>query len=533
MITQRESSKVINKEAQVAEDEIKKKLIEKKQKLRSIMEAGEPPSKPPRQPALIKNGVALEMLAQIIQIEDKLCSSLPVLEVLPLDHQVLAILSGPQVVSGTPDDGAPNQVFYPALPSSSPPLSSPAATSSPGIDPFLAACSLSTYPHVNGTGPERQGDPVCDRFCVHLHKNGAIVALADGCNWGRLPFEAANRATTGFIQYLEERSTSVISVRGVGSLLLAALSAADKKITEGLEKWEAGTTTLIGGLLLQLATPSSSTPPSTSHLLHPHAPPLSSMPRSSSWSSLSATSLPSPSSPSPSPSSSGRTRAGSTSLTAGGKAQTPSQSQWVFVCASLGDCKAFHYSQRTQIFTDITEGNRQNLTDARDPGGRLGPYIDDGPDLRNLHLYYHTAEPDDIIFIMSDGVHDNLDPQQLGISPSEAKIEASTWEEAEKVDPASVEVFKNNFRKKWLEDTFTKQLLLLDKDIPPNSNHKTKLDVKLIVDVLLQHCVNITKSSREFMENNPKQKQPHDFKAYPGKLDHATCVCLRVGANTS
>lgn len=50
--------------------------------------------------------------------------------------------------------------------------------------------------------------------------------------------------------------------------------------------------------------------------------------------------------------------------------------RWCFVCVSLGDCKAFHYSQKSRIFTDITKGNRLNLTDARDPGGRLGPYID-------------------------------------------------------------------------------------------------------------------------------------------------------------
>jgi hypothetical protein len=196
------------------------------------------------------------------------------------------------------------------------------------------------------------------------------------------------------------------------------------------------------------------------------------------------------------------------------------------VCVSLGDCKAFHYSQRLRTFTDITEGNRQNLTDARDPGGRLGPYIEANPDLRNLHLYYHFAEPDDIIFLMSDGVHDNLDPQQLGIPPPETKsIRAATWEEAEKLDPDKVEAFKNNFRKKWLEDTFTKYLLEL-----PQSDDK-KLEVKTIIDVLLQHSVNITKTSREFMEQNPKSKLPPDFKMYPGKLDHATCVCLSVGAN--
>lgn len=101
----------------------------------------------------------------------------------------------------------------------------------------------------------------------------------------------------------------------------------------------------------------------------------------------------------------------------------------------------------------------------------------------------------------ADGVHDNLDPQQLGISPAEARIEATTWEEAEKVHPALVEAYKNSFRKKWLEDMFTKQLLLKEKDISlPNSPGsapttpragKMTLDVKTIVDVLLQHCVNI------------------------------------------
>lgn len=215
----------------------------------------------------------------------------------------------------------------------------------------------------------------------------------------------------------------------------------------------------------------------------------------------------------------------------------------MFVVASLGDCKAFHYMHRSNEFTDITEGNRQNLTDARDPGGRLGPYIDGGPDLRNLHLYYRIAEKDDIILLMSDGVHDNFDPQQLGISPEEAQLEGKTWEEAEKLNPARVELYKNNFRKKWLGDTFAKHFIHMQKDGKDGNNSDNNsggtgtttsisgktLDVKTVVDVLLQHCVNITKTSREFMEQNPKQKLPSDFKNYPGKLDHATCVCIRVG----
>lgn len=31
------------------------------------------------------------------------------------------------------------------------------------------------------------------------------------------------------------------------------------------------------------------------------------------------------------------------------------------------------------------------------------------------------------------------------------------------------------------------------------------------------------------MEKNPTKKLPSDYTAFPGKLDHASCVCLRVG----
>ena len=33
------------------------------------------------------------------------------------------------------------------------------------------------------------------------------------------------------------------------------------------------------------------------------------------------------------------------------------------------------------------------------------------------------------------------------------------------------------------------------------------------------------------MEQNPRLKLPPDFKQYPGKLDHATCVGLSVGGS--
>lgn len=66
----------------------------------------------------------------------------------------------------------------------------------------------------------------------------------------------------------------------------------------------------------------------------------------------------------------------------------------LFVCASVGDCKAFHWNEQSSVVTDVTYGNRKNAIDARDCGGRLGPYLDGGqPDLRNLRSFFQPCKP--------------------------------------------------------------------------------------------------------------------------------------------
>lgn len=181
IITQRERLGVSSKETEETEGELKKTLAEKKQKLRTIMEAGESPSKqPPRQPALIKNGVSLEMLAQVMEMEDKLCSTLPVIETRAIEQPLLLSFTGPTVVNDVPDDGAPNYILhpnpssflpptpsspsFPSSPSSSSPVSSsntspppsPSQSSTPSNEPRFAACSFSTYPHIpEGAGVGR------------------------------------------------------------------------------------------------------------------------------------------------------------------------------------------------------------------------------------------------------------------------------------------------------------------------------------------------------------------------------------------
>eukprot|EP01125_Pyxidicula_operculata_P007234 TRINITY_DN2460_c0_g1_i5.p1 TRINITY_DN2460_c0_g1~~TRINITY_DN2460_c0_g1_i5.p1 ORF type:complete len:869 (+),score=143.10 TRINITY_DN2460_c0_g1_i5:212-2608(+) len=58
------------------------------------------------------------------------------------------------------------------------------------------------------------------------------------------------------------------------------------------------------------------------------------------------------------------------------------------------------------------------ITDDEDPGGRLGPYLfRDGPDLRNLNFFTCLCDANDLIFICTNGVYHNFDPEKLGLSP--------------------------------------------------------------------------------------------------------------------
>lgn len=168
---------------------------------------------------------------------------------------------------------------------------------------FVSSKSVSTYPILPGRNDVRDGDPIADRLFCSIAKNRTIVAVADGCNWGVRPQQAAISATLAFKEYLGEKHKEIRNVQDAGHFLYRAFSEAHKKIIEGKEDiWEAGTTTLLGGMCLELQKEKEDDP------------------------------------------------------------------QWGFVCASVGDCKAYRVSHKTGMVTDVTAGNRMCQKDAKDPG---------------------------------------------------------------------------------------------------------------------------------------------------------------------
>jgi hypothetical protein len=57
------------------------------------------------------------------------------------------------------------------------------------------------------------------------------------------------------------------------------------------------------------------------------------------------------------------------------------------------------------------------------------------------------------IFIVSDGVHDNFDPQAIGISPKECGSDKATWDEMER---DYMEEIKTNFRNQRITELILK-----------------------------------------------------------------------------
>jgi serine/threonine protein phosphatase PrpC len=98
------------------------------------------------------------------------------------------------------------------------------------------------------------GDPVCDQYMAKIIGTRVIVALCDGCNWGPQPLEAAQRSCSAFVDYLARNQHKIYATEDAGDMLVLATNAADEAIIANTDSpMNAGTTTMIAGMLLELA----------------------------------------------------------------------------------------------------------------------------------------------------------------------------------------------------------------------------------------------------------------------------------------
>jgi hypothetical protein len=176
----------------------------------------------------------------------------------------------------------------------------------------------------------------------------------------------------------------------------------------------------------------------------------------------------------------------------------------------------FLYSHEHGTVTDLTSKNREEVEDAKDPGGRIGPYLGEGdPDLRNLAFGYSEAAEGDILISVSDGVHDNLDPATIGMVPADLGLqgtEHADWKTAPK------------------EAATRARTQHMCASIARIISKLPRVNPALVAKSIVRHCQEITEKSRDWMEQNPDGiLATQSYKEFPGKMDHCSCIAVRIG----
>jgi len=162
---------------------------------------------------------------------------------------------------------------------------------------FIRALSVSTYPMVTDrkTGKVgRDGEPNADCLYACVYHNRAILAVADGCNWGTRSAKASHDALEGLSSYLTSHEAEMTTLQHTGHLLLRAICESNKKVySAGTELWQIGTTTLLCGVVAEVI-----------------------------------------------------------------KDEAKDEHEWFWICASVGDCKVMLWNCASGRVTDITRDNR-------------------------------------------------------------------------------------------------------------------------------------------------------------------------------
>lgn len=176
----------------------------------------------------------------------------------------------------------------------------------------------------------------------------------------------------------------------------------------------------------------------------------------------------------------------------------------------------FRYCAQDSKVYDLTATNRAGVEDAKDSGGRIGPYINKGdPDLRNLALTHHQVEEGDIIIVVSDGVHDNMDPATLGLVPSNFNQPGNDYASWKNIPMDQKVIIQTQYMCETIEK-------IIGKIKNPN--------VVLVAKAIIDHAIQVTDKSRDYMEQNFNSLiAGQSYSEYPGKMDHCSCVAIKVG----
>uniref|UniRef100_A0A915PW32 PPM-type phosphatase domain-containing protein n=1 Tax=Setaria digitata TaxID=48799 RepID=A0A915PW32_9BILA len=259
-------------------------------------------------------------------------------------------------------------------------------------------------------------------------------------------------------------------------------------------------------------------------------------------------------------------------------AQLKESATWVLCVCNVGDSLCFVYSPQTGV-QEITIASHDicSMRDMRDAGGALGPVDGTNPQLHNLTCSMTFVEPDDVIFITSDGVSDNFDPvvgkfcvikrpsEPVNLSEKCEPVTVSVGSEDKNRDIEFARIRTCNASLPCVDAEERHELMLLRMSdiisngiLPPisrlrSSPHRSRSPVSdgVVVSAsklchnLIQFARQLSMAKRRTLEDpelyqiekhlsrseqrNHRKMVRCKLSEMPGKLDHATVVAFKVG----
>uniref|UniRef100_F1KU98 PP2C-like domain-containing protein n=2 Tax=Ascaris suum TaxID=6253 RepID=F1KU98_ASCSU len=250
---------------------------------------------------------------------------------------------------------------------------------------------------------------------------------------------------------------------------------------------------------------------------------------------------------------------------------------WALCVCNVGDSLCFVYNPTSGV-REVTIASHDvfQMRDMRDAGGALGPVDGTNPQLHNLTCSMTFVEPDDVIFITSDGVSDNFDPV-VGKFCVIKKTEANAKENNGIIRPVAVTANNEENTPDWefartrtcnatlpcVDAEQRHELMLLRMGdivsngiLPPSVRSRcspthhlpvggVKVSSSKLCHNLIQFARQLSMAKRRTLEDPElyrnektlsKSEQRSRRKAIrlklsemPGKLDHASVVAFKVG----
>ena len=215
------------------------------------------------------------------------------------------------------------------------------------------------------------------------------------------------------------------------------------------------------------------------------------------------------------------------------KGENGAGSDWAAISLSIGDCSSFVYDPKTKLIRALqARGEREGVTDA---GGCLGPQVGIDPDLDNLVLTYSRVYPDEIVFLVSDGITDNFDSKFNANADPKLCMDPPTA-----YSKILQKIFKNP-KSLTREEKSRLKMSEVVKDYFSKQEGIVSTAQELCV-AMVNYVLSVTQEKRGYLElalNKDYgsramliEKEPelyHKMKSSTGKLDHASIVGCCVG----